>query len=517
MQYILSAKEMKQCDDITITHFGMPALVLMERAALAAAQEIMLRKSPPSKVLILSGTGNNGGDGFAIGRILMQKGYEVTFCLVGDKARCSLETQHQIMVIEKYGFPIQSKIEIAEYDIIVDALFGIGLSREVSDPYASCIDKINKYKQMRKDCLVCAVDIPSGIHADSGEILGCAVIADITVAFAFPKMGNYLYPGGECAGELIVHDIGITEECFIQSEYPKLFTYDEPISELMPERPAFGHKGTFGKVLLIAGSPGMSGACELSGRACFYCGTGMVKILTHEKNAAILQSNIPEAILETYDALDGLSEKLAAAMDWADCIVMGPGIGKSKIVTQMLHMVMKQSKLPLVLDADGINLISEHEFLQEALRAQKSREIVLTPHIGEYMRLRSAFRFTESQEQILKEQRALAKHLSCVLVCKDARTLVHDGSNKRKHKLKNRDISYINITGNDGMATAGSGDVLAGMMGAFLAQGMNAFEGACLAVYLHGLAGDKAAALKSRYSMMAGDILDAIPRVLTGK
>lgn len=515
MRYVVSAGEMKQYDENTIAGYKMPSLVLMERAALATAAEIMQRKPARDKVVILAGTGNNGGDGLAIGRLLMQQGYPVTFCVIGERDRCSDETTRQIEIIEKYGFPILRKMPDAEYNIIVDALFGIGLTREITGEYANLVAAVNRHKCEQDNILVCAVDIASGIHADTGAVMGGAIAADITVTFAFAKRGHYFFPGAEYTGELIIKDIGITSESFGSVGKPKFFTYDEPVMNLMPVRRRDGHKGSYGKVLLIAGSPGMSGACELSARGCFACGAGMVKIVTHDKNAVILQSKIPEAILTTYAASADIAaednhswkQELLAAMEWADSIVIGPGLGKSAAALFMLHMVVEQGNLPLLIDADALNLLAENKKLQESLAAQYDRPVILTPHMGEFQRLKAGCADSADQEtkDIVEEQKRVAIRMSCVLVCKGAKTLVHQGR---------QDGTYLNLSGNDGMAAAGSGDVLSGMAGAFLAGGMNAFNSACLAVYLHGLAGDYAAEWKGKYSMSAGDIADAIAGVL---
>lgn len=209
-EYLLSAQEMRDCDRNTIEYFGVPSLILMERAALAVAEEIEARCGNSKKVLVAAGCGNNGGDGIAAGRLLMLDGYDVDIWLVGERAKCSRETAKQLEIIEKYGCPLQSKMGNREYDIIVDALFGIGLSRNLEGIYAQAVEEIN-----RRDAFVCAVDIPSGIHTDTGAVMGSAVTADLTVTFAFQKLGHILYPGCQYAGDVVCRQIGITKESFL--------------------------------------------------------------------------------------------------------------------------------------------------------------------------------------------------------------------------------------------------------------------------------------------------------------
>lgn len=497
-KYLVSAEEMKRCDGNTITHFGISSLVLMEKAALAVADEIEKRFGKGQRILVVAGCGNNGGDGIAAGRILWQRGHRVAVYLCGNRERCSGETRTQIAIMEKYGCPVQSKMEDVEYDIIVDALFGIGLSRSVEGIHAQAIERIN-----RSGAYVCAVDIASGICTDSGEVLGTAVRADLTVTFAFEKLGHVLYPGCEYAGEVLCADIGITKDSFLGME-PGAYAYTGNISGWLPERNAGGNKGSFGKVLVIAGSVNMSGACELCARSAYRMGAGMVKIITPEENRVIVQQNIPEAMLRTYcigeireDFYQGLQED----MDWADCMVIGPGLGKSSTAYKLLKTVMSQSHKPLVIDADGLNLIAEKEEL--AGLTGGGRQIILTPHLGEFARL-CGCTVKEAKKRILSAPLELAEKYGCVVVCKDARTVVADCS---------ENTIYVNTTGNDGMATAGMGDVLAGVIGGLLAQGMVPLEAARLGVYVHGLAGDMAAENKGRYALMAGDMIEQLEKI----
>lgn len=508
MEYLVTSAEMKRCDGNTIEHFGMPSMVLMERAALACANELIARDMklkeamrpygpvpPANRVLVAAGTGNNGGDGLAIGRLLSQAGFSVDFVLLGREERCSGETAAQLNILKNYGHRVMRKLPEREYDIIIDAIFGIGLTRPVEGSFAEAVEYINA-----QDAYVLSVDIPSGIHGDTGEVMGCAVQADVTVTFGFRKLGLVLYPGARYAGKVICADIGITQEGFL-GEYPRIFTRDKDDRGFLPERLQEGNKGTFGKVLLIAGSRGMAGACELSAAAVLRSGAGMVRAVTPESNRVILQTALPEAMLTTYGEWTlQEEEKLTEACTWADVIAIGPGLGKSPEALRILEAVLERSMQPLILDADAINLLAEHrelldDLIQRQQAAETRRELILSPHPGEFGRLTD-----KKTEEIKKEAAALtlewAGRLQAALICKGARTLVGSPEGRL----------YMNLTGNSGMATAGSGDVLTGILAGLSAQGMHAFDAACAGVYLHGLAGDRAAHKKSEYSVIAGDL-----------
>lgn len=503
-KYLVSAEEMKEYDRNTIEYFGMPSMVLMERAALAAAEEIKARFSAGKRVLVVAGCGNNGGDGIAVGRMLGQDGFCVDFCLVGDREKCSKETEIQLKIVEKYGYFLQSKIEDKEYDIIVDALFGVGLSRKLEGEFAEAVRRMN-----RSGAFVCSIDMPSGIHTDSGEIMGEAVRADLTVTFAFEKLGQKLYPGRRYVGEIVCREIGITPESF-SGQGPKVYTLAGEAALAMPERDGGGNKGTFGKALVIAGSINMSGACELCAKSVCRMGAGMVKIMTPEENRVIVQTGIPEALLAVYrvkkEKKGEISEKLhkilEREMEWADCIVIGPGIGKGREARALLEQVLADGTKPLVIDADGLNLLAESPEMQELLteRGRKEKNIVLTPHLAEFSRLYGCT-VKEAKSGILCKPKELAEKYGCVIVCKDAATAV---------AVPEEDVIYLNTVGNDGMATAGMGDVLAGVIGGLLAQGMAAGKAAVLGVYIHGLAGDMAAKEKGRYALMAGDVIECL-------
>lgn len=503
MRYIVTAQEMKYYDSYTIEKTKIPSLLLMERAALEMTGIVEQRIKKGDEVIVFAGTGNNGGDALAVGRLLAQKGVFVSFYMPGDRNKATEETKKQCEILENLGFSIHGNFPEKEYDIVIDGLFGIGLKREISGIYKEAVEKMNALRE--KGALVAAVDIPSGVLADSGRVPGCAVRADITVTFGYGKAGHYFYPGRENTGELFIRDIGITQKA-LEEKSPSYMTFcREELKELLPERKKWGNKGTFGKVLLYAGSREMCGAALLCGRSILRSGAGMLKIITPSENRAVIQQALPEAMLYTYDEMPE-EDMVKQSMAWADVLVAGPGIGKGEAAHFLMTMFLKQGKLPMIVDADGLNLIAEEEHLQKAVKEYEKNKLIMTPHPGEFIRL-SGQSMEEYQQNPYQSVRKLADEFSCIVVGKDAVTLAAEPF---------KETVYMNITGNDGMATAGSGDVLAGVIGGLIAQRQEGFQAACLGVGLHGAAGDRAAVKRGRYGMTASDILEEIAEIMRG-
>lgn len=488
MKYLVSAEEMKQYDHNTIEHIGIPGMVLMERAALKAVailEDEYFEAVNHKKILIVVGVGNNGGDGLAMARLL-SKNNSVKIWIVGNREKASQQWKEQRKILEYFPVEISDIFENTEYDIIVDALFGVGLSREIVGICKEAIDLVNSIRGFKM-----ALDIPSGICSDTGRVMGIGFKADVTVTFGFEKRGLYMFPGYEYAGKIIPAEIGIDEHAFMGKE-PHMFYYDEKISELMPRRVASGNKGTFGKALLIAGAVNMAGAGILAGKSAYRTGCGMVKLISPALNREIIQSILPDALYGDYSDIEN-------SLEWCDVIGIGPGLSKSEEAKEILKKVIELSDKPIIIDADGINLLSEDYELFQTLcnQASNGRSVIITPHMGELARLVKCS-VSELKQDLLDRLIKLAQESSFVIVAKDARTFI----------VKEGQKICMNIRGNDGMAVAGSGDVLCGIVLSLLAQKLSAFEATCAAVNLHAAIGDFLAQKRGKQYIMASDMAE---------
>ncbi len=483
---------MKICDENTSREFGIPEAVLMERAALSVADETVRRMKENDTVFILAGTGNNGGDGLAVARILAERKVDVSFFMTGTPKKGTL-CEKQLSICRKYGVRETETLPEIEPSIVIDAVFGTGLSREIEGELLTLFETVNKWHSYR-----IAVDIPSGISSDHGKILGVAFRADLTVTFAFRKLGHILYPGADLCGEVVCADIGITEKSFLGMK-PKVMTLTDEELSLLPNRSNDSHKGDYGKLLVIAGSPGMCGASLFAAKAAYRMGAGLVRIFAPEENRTVLQETLPEAVLVTYRS-DRFEEKeLLQSLHWADAVLIGPGLGTSSVSGRILKATLSAVSVPLVMDADALNLLSK----EPELLKRPHTDMILTPHMGEMSRL------TGDAPIYLKEERIsramdFANEYNVIVVLKDSRTVtaVPYGN------------VYLNTSGNHGMATGGSGDVLSGMILGLIGTGLSAELAAPLGVYLHGRAGDHAAKRIGERSMMASDILESLCEVL---
>lgn len=494
MKYILNSREMKQCDENTMQRRGMLSAVLMERAALATMQEIVKRyPDPATKVLVVCGSGNNGGDGVAVARLLYLKGYNVTIYFAGNREKATEETKRQMFIAEQYGVEISDEYPKDIVDVIVDALFGIGLSREVTGKYAEILQKMTE-----QDGYKVAVDIASGISADTGAVMGTAFAADLTVTFGFIKAGQLLYPGAEYTGELKVADIGIDEQSLYEIK-PELKVLETSDLNRLPRRVNRSNKGSYGKLLLLAGSKQMAGAAVFAAKAAYRMGCGLVRVATVEENRIILQEQVPEAVLAVYNNGTDVVEFVETQLHWADAVVAGPGISQSDLSERMLYELLKRIQVPCLCDADALNLLSKHPDWWKLVQSP----LVITPHLGEMARL-TGRPITEIRDRLVQTAQEFAMEHQITVVLKDARTITAQPDGQ----------SYINVSGNHGMATAGAGDVLSGVVGALLAQKLDMHLAAALGVFIHGLAGDAAAERVGHCAMMASDIVDGLMDVL---
>jgi len=519
MNYAVNSIEMKKIDTYTVEVVKLPALVLMERAALKVSEVIKNRVHKSDRILAVCGPGNNGGDGIAAGRILFLQGYRVAILFLGDESKATNQTKAQLEIIRNLGITFENNNKLHEYNIIIDAIFGVGLSRPVTGEYEAIINEINELYCMnsddrnKSDRMVFSVDIPSGISADNGKIMNTAVKANYTITFGLQKQGLLVYPGVDYAGVTTVADIGFPQIAIKQANLNTFYYGAEDLNRL-PVRKNYSHKGTYGKVLVIAGSKGMSGAAYLSAKAAYRSGAGIVKLLTSQDNREILQTSLPEALFTAYDQEEintaEREKQLIEEIHWASVIVIGPGLGQSDRAGELLNLVIKEAKVPVIIDADGLNLLtnilnlechdasSRWNYLSQILRP----DTILTPHLMELSRLLK-IPISEISNNRIDTAGPYSYNNKLIVAMKDARTVVTQARNR-----------YINVSGNNGMATGGSGDVLTGIIAALIAQGMASFDATCLAVYIHGLSGDIAASKKGTYSMMAGDIIDSIEKIM---
>lgn len=537
MRYVLDAASMKNVDSYSINTLGIPSVVLMERAALSVTEAIesKVKGNIHTDIICVCGRGNNGADGLAVARQLYLKGYNVDVYIINSHASTK-EFDIQLNIIKNLGIECINSPDFSKYGVIVDALFGNGLSRELAGEARIVVDTINKcstsvrsqYTQNSDNNgnrLVVAVDIPSGISASTGVVMGSAVNADITVTFGFEKIGHILYPAASYCGKIIRKDIGF-------AQYPDMtrdiFTYDySDISDMLPLRKPDGNKGTFGKALVIAGSRLYGGAAVLSSRAAARIGAGLVRALTHISNRTAVITGNMECIVDTYDTdeecgdfVKNTETLVDKCICWADVVCIGPGLSMEESEVKLVRSVSAKKNIKKLYDADALNIIAQYKIELDGSNDDvdyeaggnsgnasykddmSDKNVVVTPHIGEMSRL-TGLDIAVIKNNPIDTARTYSREHNCVCVLKDARTIVSDGERV-----------YINMSGNDGMATGGSGDVLSGIITGLMAQGLTTFEASALGVYIHGCAGDEAALSNGKYSMVAGDIIDNIKNVL---
>lgn len=488
MRYLPNGVWMQKADSYTIQEIGVPSVVLMEHAAEKTIEVMETEEIDLSNTLIVCGSGNNGGDGFAIARLLREKGMQVTVFFAGKESSMSEECRLQAQIIKNLGISIVTVLPKREYTVVLDALFGVGLNREITGVYRDVIEKMNCLKGKKV-----AVDIPSGIHSGTGQIMGAAFRADLTVTFQCEKLGMVLFPGTEYAGKTVVVEIGIDTSVFSSTQEVSYTLERADLSKMLPKRKPNTHKGSYGKVLMITGSRGMAGAACLSAQAAYVCGAGLVRIYTDETNRAILQQLLPEAIISCYTEYeeDGLKE----ALDWADVVCIGCGLGKSRTAEMLLMNTLEYASVPCVIDADGLNLLACHKEMLRTIDIP----VILTPHMKEMSGLLGCSVAEIAEERFRKLQEFTSQY-PAICILKDARTVVAERTNP----------FFVNTAGNQAMAKAGSGDVLAGVITGLLAGKTPPYRSAVLGVYLHACGGDKARDRLGSYSVLARDLIAGI-------
>lgn len=500
---ICYAQEMRNADREAMERYGIPGIVLMENAALCCVRELEkdLKTICGKKIAVFAGKGNNGGDGFAIARHLFNRGAQVTvFLTCGTGFSGDAFTNYEIL--EKIGCTLTDDLDMLEYQLplfdgVVDAVFGTGLRGEVTGRARGVIDQINRQARY-----VLSVDIPSGMNADTGEILGACIRADKTVTFAAMKAGMVLFPGCELCGEIVVGDISMPEE-ILKDMGMEAITRDF-VREHFPRRRKNSHKGDYGKLLVIGGSKGMTGAAALASKSALMCGAGMVTLGIAQSLNAIMEEKLTEVMtLPLQDENGSLTEDayydIESDMNRMDTVLVGPGLGRSEEITRLVLRIAKEADVPLIIDADGLNALSQDmDILEEC-----SCDMIFTPHEAEFSRLADLdVKYIEKNR--LTVASSFAQDYGVTLILKGPHTVVTAPDGKQ----------YINMTGNPGMATAGSGDVLAGICASLVARGTKEHVAAAMAVYIHGLAGDICAQLYGEESVSAGGICGCIPEAL---
>jgi NAD(P)H-hydrate epimerase len=543
---LVTPEQMRAIDGCAITEYGIPGIVLMEHAADAVAAEAaaMLHGSmgvsaaggtggsPGGEaagcaasaapradgrqccaggcVLLLAGSGNNGGDAFAAARLLRGRGAEVQVYLLGGRSVVSGDARINLNILDKMGIPVTElngteipdrfRRDMEKARIIIDGIFGTGLSRPVSGLAAEVINLVNGSGKP-----VLAIDIPSGVDGGDGSIKGTCIHATATVTFCLPKTGLVLHPGCGHAGRLVVADIAIPS-CVIDKQNIQADYADAAfVSKWIPKRAENSNKGDYGRALLVTGSTGMTGSGCLAARAALRTGAGLVYAGVPASLAPIYGSALTEPIvLPLEDRGSGVlsaecAEQILSQMKRMNVAAVGPGLTASGGVREIVKKIIRESSIPLVLDADALNVLADNTAVLKELAVPA----VLTPHPGEMARL-TGLSIADVQADRIGTAKRFAAEYNVVVVLKGSRTVIAlpDGS------------IYVNPTGNSGMASAGTGDVLTGIITGLIAQGADVAGAAVAGVFLHGLAGDCAAEGLGRHGMLAGDVVDSLPQAI---
>lgn len=508
---VVTAQEMRQIDQQTIEQIGIPGAVLMEHAGSAVVR--ILREHFPEcqRVGIVVGKGNNGGDGLVVARQLAHAGQPIQIFLVSPPESFAGDALTNLQIAQNLALPITPvlsdgelrglKSQLASSDLIVDSVFGTGLRGGVHGFIGDVIECIN-----RSGKPVVAIDLPSGLSADTGIAEGVCVQASHTVTVGLPKRGNLIHPGAALTGKLDVVDIGFPSSVIAAQDIQINWTRPSDAARILPPRPTHSHKGTYGRVFVAAGSVGMTGAAALTSAGALRAGAGLVTLGTPKNLNPILEVKLTEVMTlplpETAEgslALEAKVDIIEAIERTKPVLAIGPGLSQHPETVSLVHSVIRESDTPTVIDADGINALARSKEILSSL----SPQTVLTPHPGEMARLLGGTIEALERDRIGLAQRFAQDH-NVTLVLKGAPTVVarEDGE------------VWINSTGNAGMATGGMGDVLTGLIAGLMAQKISAFDAAVLGVYLHGLAADLVAKKIGLHGLMAGDVLNNVPEAI---
>ncbi len=500
---VVTADEMRQIDRTTIEQIGIPSAVLMERAGVSVVKHI-IRLFPNVRVIVLAGGGNNGGDGLVIARELFNHSFDVRVILLSDIDKLSPDNKLQYEIAKKLGINIIFKSSVTVGDlkdsIIIDAILGTGLSNPVRDKLAKVIDMVN-----RIDGRVVAVDIPSGISSDTGEVMGKAIRTDLTVTFGLPKRGHLIFPGREYTGELFIENIGFPQSLLASEMLYVESVEKEQMGLLIPDRPDNSHKGDYGHLLVVGGARGKTGAAIMTAKAALKAGSGLVTIGVPETMIDIFQNKVIEEMTTPLpdNGKGGFSKAsfediIEFIKDNADVVAIGPGMGYDNDTLEVLSLLIKASPVPLIIDADGLNslsLLAYNELIKLLINANSP--VIITPHPGEMARLRHS----PMKKDRIETTRRFAQDAGVYTILKGSPTIIAEPEG----------MTFINSTGNSGMATAGSGDVLTGIIASFIGQGLSPINASMLGVYLHGLSGDISAVKSGKHATTALNLIENLP------
>lgn len=512
MQLVSSAAQMQRYDRLAITKYRIPGLLLMENAGRAFTDALEKWCGPlqGKHVVVVCGKGNNGGDGCVVARHLANRGSSVGVVLLGKRnevrgdARMNLDAIIRLSRAKNSGISFREVPATARTfprletpDIVVDAIFGTGFSGNVRGIARSAIRWINA-----RHALVAAVDVPSGVDATTGIVANVSVRAHLTVTMGLGKIGHYVGHGRESSGQVEIADISIPRFLFSPGPRPVYRVHPKDVARALPVRPLTAHKHSVGKIFVLAGSRNLTGAPTMTSQAAMRSGAGAVILGVPKSIYGLLVRKVTEVMVtplaETFEGSVSRAgwDEIAARVRWADVVVVGPGLSTNRETQQVILNLVSHCTKPLVVDADGLNAIA----LRPGVLKRRKAPTVLTPHVGELSRITGEDAVAIESGRVEKAC-AAARLLKSTLVLKGAPTVTGSPSG----------VSYLNSTGNPGMATAGSGDVLTGVLASFLGQGMNPDEAAYSAVLVHGLAGDMAGRLLGERGVMATDILRQIP------
>ncbi len=509
---VVKANEMQEMDRKTIHELGIPGIVLMENAGRGASRAFLEHFLPPpeAKVLIVCGRGNNGGDGYVVARYLAGAGLRPTVLILSSMEKISGDAAINLKIIRSMGIEIfeiqdeskwnEQKTRLAHSHYIVDAILGTGLNSPVRGFYGKVIDQINESGKA-----LMAIDIPSGLNADNGRVMGKAIRANLTVTFGFPKVGQVVYPGVELVGRLVRIDISIPESVANQVPGNMQMTEPEDFAHLLEDPKQDVHKGNRGHLLILAGSTGKTGAATMAAIGAIRAGSGLVTVGIPASLNHIMEEKLTEAMTvplpETNEGTlsKKAKNKILELLEGKTALAIGPGISSNPETVELICTIISETSIPIIVDADGLNaLASNMDILSEC-----KSPVVLTPHPGEMSRL-TGLSTSEIQSDRVKTALDFVSVYPCTLVLKGARSIIAQANGRL----------FINPTGNPALASGGSGDVLTGLIGGFLARGWTPQIAAVAGTYIHGLAADYLAEDMGTVGILAGELLHVVPEIM---